>query len=176
MQNKARKSDDNRQGEGLVGGCYSYRQFCSLGPLPPRTPGRPDAQVPKDLSLGPCRHGKIGAFYFYESGSKDDPAFGFFDIEISVQSLSSGRLRVELYGIADGYQSSRGIGARHPLKIALMRGNEILACAEWAFPDVICGHADPMSFAADIDLDIGAIQTLDRIDLLEVEGFSSPCK
>ncbi len=159
-----------------MGACYSYRQFCSLGPLPPRTPARPDAQVPKDRNLGPCRHGKIGAFYFYEEGSKDNPAFGFFDIEVSVQSLSPGKVRIELYGIADGYQSSRGIGAGHPLKIALVADNKIVACTEWAFPDVICGHADPMSFATDVDLDARAFQSLDRIELLKVAGFSSPCQ
>jgi hypothetical protein len=159
-----------------VAACFSYRQFCSLGPLPPRTPGRADAQVPKDQNLGPCRHGKIGAFYFYEVGSKDGPAYGFYDIELSVQRLSSGKVRVELYGIADGYQSSRGIGAKHPLKIALMSDNKILACAEWAYPDVLCGYADPMSFTADVELDARAFPTLDRIDLLNVEGFSSPCE
>lgn len=159
-----------------MGGCYSYRQFCSLGPLPPHTPARPDAQVPQDPRLGPCRHGKIGAFYFYLVGSKDEPAFGFVDIEISVQRLSSGKVRLELYGIADGYQSARGLGRRYPLKLALASGTEVLACAEWPFPDVICGHADPMTFATDIDLDTGAFQRLDRIDLLAVEGFSSPCR
>lgn len=159
-----------------MGECYSYRQFCSLALVPPRTPARPDARVPEDRARGPCRHGKIGAFYFYECGSQDDPAFGFFDIELSVQSLPSGKVRVELYGIADGYQSSRGIGARHPLKIALMSDNKMVACTEWKFPDVICGHADPMSFAADIDLDAGAFQTIDRIDLLAVGGLSTPCE
>lgn len=159
-----------------MGKCYSYRQFCSLGPVPPRTPARPDARVPKDRARGPCRHGKIGSFYFYEKGSQDDPAFGFFDIELSVQRLHSGKVRVEFYAIADGYQSSRGVGAKHPLKIALMNDDQMLACAEWQFPDVICGHADPMNFAADVDLDAGPFATLNRIDLLAVDGLSSPCE
>jgi hypothetical protein len=158
-----------------LGACYSYRQFCALGPVPPHTPVRPDAQVPKERALGPCRHGKIGAFYFYRSGSKDEPAFGFFDIELSVQKLSPGKVRVELYGTADGYQTSRGIGVGHPLKIALMRDSDILASVEWAFPDVICGHADPMNFSTDIDLQAGAFATLNRIDLLAVDGLSAPC-
>ena len=67
--------------------CDSYRQFCSLGPLPPRTPARADPQVPKDGKLGPCAHGKINSFYFYADGSEDDPAFGFCDIEVSVHGL-----------------------------------------------------------------------------------------
>jgi hypothetical protein len=159
-----------------VGACYSYRQFCSLGPLPPRTPARADAQVPKDRGRGPCRHGKIGAFYFYENGSEDDPAFGFFDIELSVQSLRTGKVRLELYGVADGYQSARGIGVKHPLKIALMSEDKMLTSTEWAFPDVLCGRADPVNFARDLDLDAGNFQKLDRIDLLAVDGLSSPCE
>lgn len=159
-----------------MGACYSYRQYCSLGPLPPRTPARADARVPKDKDRGPCRHGKIGAFYFYEVASQDDPAFGFFDIEISVQRLPSGKVRLEVYGIADGYQSWRGIGSKHPLRIALMSGEKMLAAAEWAFPDVICGHADPMNFATDVDLSAAGFTALDRVDLLAVDGLSSPCE
>jgi hypothetical protein len=170
LQDDARQ--DRRQSLGI---CYSYRQFCALGPLPPHTPARPDAQVPKDSTLGPCRHGKIGAFYFYKNGSKDEPAFGFFDIELSVQSLSSGKVRIELYVTADGYQSSRGTGRNHPLRIALMHDEKMLGSVAWAFPDVICGHADPMSFSTDIDLEVDAFAGVNRIDLLAVEGLSSPC-
>lgn len=158
-----------------MGACYSYRQFCALGPVPPHTPARPNAQVPRDRALGPCRHGKIGAFYFYKTGSKDEPAFGFFDIELSVQNLSSGKVRVELYVTADGYQSARGVGENHPLQIALMHDSEMLATVTWAFPDVICGHADPMNFSTDLDLEAGAFARLDRIDLLAIDGLSSPC-
>jgi len=107
-----------------VGECYSYRQFCSLGPLPPRTPARPDPQVPRDRKLGPCLHGKIGSFYFYEKGSDNDAALGFFDVELSVQSIATGRVRVELYCVADGYQTSRGIGAGHPIRLAIMAGGD----------------------------------------------------
>lgn len=155
--------------------CYSYRQFCSLGPVPPRTVGRPDAQVPKDSSLGPCRHGKIGSFYFYEQHAKDDAAFGFFDIELSVQHVLPNKARVELYCVADGYQSARGIGRDHPLKIALMAGEAVVARAEWPYHDVVCGHADPMNFTVDIDLDEAQFARLDRIELLPVEGLSRPC-
>jgi hypothetical protein len=158
-----------------VATCYSYRQYCSLGPIPPRTVGRPDAQVPRDASLGPCRHGKIGSFYFYAAHSKDDPAFGFFDIELSVQQIAPGRARVELYCIADGYQSSRGVGGSHPLRIALGNGGNVLATVEWAYPDVLGGHADPMNFSADIDFDSTSFARLDRIDLEDVQGLAAPC-
>ena len=161
--------------EETVGQCYSYRQFCSLGPLPPRTPARPDPQVPKDYKLGPCVHGKIGAFYFYAEGSQDDPAFGFCEIELSVQYVARNRMRIELYCVADGYQSARGVGVRHPLKIAVFAGETVLGTANWHFPDVICGHADPMHFAADIDLDEGLFPTADRIELSRTSGESKPC-
>jgi hypothetical protein len=156
--------------------CYSYRQFCSLGPLPPRTPARPDPQVPKDGNLGACAHGKIGSFYFYAKGSDDDPAFGFCDIELSVQRIAKDIVRLEVYCIADGYQSARGVGAEHPIKIAVFANDEILAIAEWHFSDVICGHADPMHFAVDLSIDEDAFGSIDRIELQSTEGQSRPCE
>ena len=158
-----------------MGECYSYRQFCSLGPLPPRTPARPDPQVPRDRKLGSCVHGKIGAFYFYEKGSNDDPAFGFIDVELSVQDISTGKVRVELYCVADGYQTSRGVGANHPIRLAIKAGAKTVGLADWHFADVICGHADPMNFFTDIDIGDTSFSLIDRIDLLAVDGLSTPC-
>ncbi|WP_139485232.1 hypothetical protein [Bradyrhizobium ivorense] len=131
--------------------------------------------MPKDTKLGPCVHGKIGAFYFYADGSTDDPAFGFCDIELSVQRVAEDTMRLELYCIADGYQSARGVGARHPLKLAVLAGETVLGTASWHFPDVICGHADPMHFAADIRLDDGLFAKLDRVELSRTSGESEPC-
>jgi hypothetical protein len=158
-----------------VGKCYSYRQYCSLGPLPPRTPARPDPQVPRDRKFGPSVHGKIGSFYFYEKGSNDDAAFGFFDIELSVQSLAASKVRVELYCVADGYQTSRGVSVGHPLKLAIMADGKTVGSTEWRFADVICGHADPMNFSVDIDIGDTSFSLIDRIDLLGVDGLSAPC-
>src|ERR1700751_4909404 len=141
--------------EALMGSCYSYRQFCSLGPAPPRTPARPDPQVPKDRKLGPCSHGKIGAFYFYAEGSQDDPAFGFCEIELSLQRLAENKVRLELYCIAAGYHSARGVGGRTPLKVAGLAGGEILGRASWPFPNFIFSHTEPMEFAAVPELDAG---------------------
>jgi hypothetical protein len=162
--------------EAILGNCYSYRQFCSLGPLPPRTPARPDPQVPGDRKLGACLHGKIGAFYFYLGRSSDDAAFGFCDIEVSVQHVGRGKVRFELYCIADGYQSARGVGATHPVKIAIMANGRAVALADWHFADVICGHADPMSFATDLDIDDDIFTTIDGIELQKTSGESRPCK
>jgi hypothetical protein len=156
--------------------CYSYARFCSLGPLPPRTPARPDAQVPTDRKLGACVHGKIDSFYFYANGSDDDPAFGFCDIEISVQRIDHGTARVELYCMADGYQSARGVGANHPLKIAVFANDRILGVAHWHFADVICGHADPMHFSANIEIDDAKFDVIDCIELQKIGGQSRPCE
>jgi hypothetical protein len=132
--------------------------------------------VPRDRALGPCAHGTIGAFYFYADGSRDDPAFGFCDIEVSVQAVSAGKVRLELYCIADGYQSARGIGAAHPLKIAVMAKDRILATADWHFADVICGHADPMNFAIDTDIADEFFAQIDRIELQETTGEAEACE
>jgi hypothetical protein len=159
----------------MVGTCYSYRQFCSLGPMPPRTPARPDPQVPQDSKLGPCSHGKIGAFYFYAEGSEDDPAFGFCEIELSVQRVAENTVRLELYCIADGYQSARGIGARYPLKIAMLAKNRVVSATAWHFPDVICGHADPLHFAADIAVADEVFAEIDEVELAAVSGEAELC-
>jgi hypothetical protein len=131
--------------------------------------------VPRDRELGACAHGVIGAFYFYAEGSRDDPAFGFCDIEVSVQRVADGKVRLELYCIADGYQSARGVGASHPLKIAAMAKERVLAVAEWHFPDVICGHADPMNFAIDLDIADERFAQIDRIELQATMGESRAC-
>ena len=131
--------------------------------------------MPRDRELGPCAHGAIGAFYFYAEGARDDPAFGFCDIEVSVQSVADGKVRLELYCIADGYQSARGIGARHPLKIAVTAKDRVLAVAAWHFADVICGHADPMNFATDLDIAGELFTQIDRIELQETKGESRAC-
>jgi hypothetical protein len=144
--------------------------------LPPRTPARPDPQVPKDSNLGPCSHGKIGAFYFYAEDSRDDPAFGFCEIELSVQRVAENRVRLELYCIADGYQSARGVGARHPLKIAVLAADTVLGTASWHFPDVICAHADPMHFAADLDIGDARFAKIDRLELVRTSGEAEPCE
>jgi hypothetical protein len=131
--------------------------------------------VPRDRELGPCAHGKIGSFYFYEKDSDNDAAFGFFDVELSVQSISTGKIRIELYCVADGYQTSRGVGAGHPIKLAIMADGKVVGSAEWCFADVICGHADPMNFSTDIDIGDTSFSLIDRVDLLGVEGLSAPC-
>ena len=75
------------------------------------------------------------------------------------------KVRVEIYCIADGYQSARGVGAHHPLKISVMAKDKPLGTAHWHFPDVICGHADPMHFAADLDIGDSLFGQIDRIEL-----------
>jgi hypothetical protein len=85
-------------------------------------------------------------------------------------------VRLELYCIADGYQSARGVGARHPLKIAVLAGDNVLATVSWHFPDVICGHADPMHFAADMDISDGQFAEIDRLELVQTSGEAELCE
>ncbi|KRR25736.1 hypothetical protein CQ14_19775 [Bradyrhizobium lablabi] len=108
-------------------------------------------------------------------GSSDDAAFGFCDIEVSVQHVAEGKVRLELYCIADGYQSARGIGRRHPLKVAILAKDKVLATVDWHFPDVICGHADPMHFATDLAMADHLFAGIDRIELVGTTGESEPC-
>ena len=108
-------------------------------------------------------------------GSSDDPAFGFCEIEVSVQRVAEGKVRLELYCIADGYQSERGIGKRCPSKVAIMAKDKVLATADWHFPDVICGHADPMHFVTDLDIARELFTQIDRIELQETAGESRAC-
>lgn len=131
--------------------------------------------MPRDRKLGACSHGKIGAFYFYLDGCSDDPAFGFCDIEVSVQQVAKDKVRLELYCIADGYQSARGVGSTHPLRMGIMAKGRALGSADWHFADVICGHADPMSFATDLDIADELFAQIDGIELQDTKGESRPC-
>jgi hypothetical protein len=144
---------------------YLYPQACTLCPPPPRTPARPDPQVPRDAKLGPARWGKIGALYLYRESSHDDALFGLFDVEISLQGLPNGRARVEIYAIADGYQSGGALGADHPLTVLLMRGAHSIASFRWILPDIADGCADPISAAHDLDLNAVDWEGVDRIAL-----------
>jgi hypothetical protein len=80
----------------------------------------------------------------------------------------------QVYCVADGYQTSRGIGAGHPIELAIMAGGKTVGSAEWPFADVICRHADPMNFSIDIDIGYTSFSLIDRIDLLGVDGLSAP--
>lgn len=150
--------------------CYAYPQSCTLAPLPPRTPARPDPQVPREPNLGAARWGKIGAFYFYVQGSKDDPAFGLFDIEVSLQRLANGNARVDIHAIADGYQRGGASGSQHPLTISLRRGDRVVARFVWTFPDILDGAADPLTGSRDVDLGGVGWEDIDRIEIAAARG------
>ena len=59
--------------------------------------------------------------------------------------------------------------------IAVLAGETVLGAASWHFPDVICGHADPMHFAIDIRLDDALFSKIDRVELCRTSGESEPC-
>src|SRR5437879_12767126 len=105
--------------------------MCLLGPMPPRTPGRSDAQVPSDASRGDSKYGRIAFVYFYQEGVKDDPLFGLLDIEIAIQRRGPGTFQFEIYCIGDGYQSGQGSSKPEPLAVEFRIGAGTVAEAEW---------------------------------------------
>lgn len=117
--------------------CLSVPQMCLLGPIPPRTPGRSDAQVPSDAARGESKYGRIPFVYFYQHGVKEDATFGLLDIEIAVQRRGSRAFQFEIYCIGDGYQSGHGFSKPQPLLVELRAGIRTLAIAEWRYPDVL---------------------------------------
>jgi hypothetical protein len=140
-------------------------QFCSLAPPPPRTPARPDPQVPREPNRGRARWGKIGALYFYRDGDENDPGFGLFDIEVSLQRLGAGRVRVELYAIGDGYQQSGVRSREQPLHVRLKRGSETLLDLLWRLPDIPDGSADPITFERAETLSDADWESIDRVEI-----------
>ena len=73
-----------------------------------------------------------------------------------------------------GFFESLNIPA--PKLNAIMAGGTTVGLAEWPFADVICGHADPMNFSTDVDIAGTPFSLIDRIDLLGVDGLSTPCR
>ena len=156
-------------------GCRSLPQMCLLGPVPPRTPGRSDAQVPSDIALGESRYGRIPYVYFYSEDRAGDVGFGLLDVEIAVQRRAPDKFRLELYCIGDGYQSGRGANAGSPLRIELRAGTRAVATANWSYPDVLSGHMDPLIFSTPIDLSDEDFEALDRVYLPSVAAEATVC-
>jgi hypothetical protein len=126
--------------------------MCLLGPTPPRTPGRSDAQVPSDSSRGDSKYGRIAFIYFYQEVVMADPLFGLLDIEIAIQRRGPGTFQFEIYCIGDGYQSGHGSSKPQPLAIEFRIGVRTVARAEWRYPTVLNGHMDALTFSAPIEL------------------------
>lgn len=145
--------------------CLSAPQFASFGAAPPRTPGRPDPQVPEELAAGPALYARLPHVYFYDANRPDDPAFGFIEIEISLQQRGAGRCRLDLYCVGDGHQNGAGFPNGEGLKIELLAGDRVAASVSWAFREVSSGRCDPMSFAATLELGDADYKTIDRVRL-----------
>ena len=155
--------------------CRSQPQMCLLGPIPPRTPGRSDAQVPTDLARGESKYGRIPFVYFYQDGVKGDATFGLLDIEIAVQRLGHRGFQVEIYCIGDGYQSGHGFSRPQPLAVEFRIADRTVAVAQWRYPDVLNGHMDPLTFCGAIDLTEADFQELDSVFLPSVRAEATIC-
>ena len=49
-----------------------------------------------------------------------------------------------------------------------------MAKANWYVPDVICGHADPVHFATDLEMDDRFFAEVDRVELAPTRGEPEP--
>ena len=155
--------------------CYSYRQSCELGLVPPRMPDRADAQVPHEPATGRLVYGRVGHFYFYDVGGRGVPAFGFIDIEIAAQYVGQGRVLLEAYAIGDGYQSCCGNGEDAPLSVELYGADGLLASAQWDYGAILCGHADPVALRVELNLSEAEFDRLERAVLPAIAGSARPC-
>jgi hypothetical protein len=149
--------------------------MCLLGPMPPRTPGRSDAQVPSDADRGESKYGRIAFVYFYQEGLKADPVFGLLDIEIAIQRRGPQAFQFEIYCIGDGYQSGQGSSKPQPLAIEFRADGRTVAKAEWRYPTVLNGHMDALTFAASIELTDRDFADLDSALLPSVSAEATIC-
>lgn len=155
--------------------CRSQPQMCTLGPLPPRTPGRSDPQVPSEPVRGESKYGRIAFVYFYQDGVEGDATFGLLDIEIAVQRRGPHQFQFEIYCIGDGYQSGHGSSRPQPLAVEFRAGTKTVAVAAWRYPDVLSGHSDPLTFSYPIDLTENDFQELDGVYLPSVRAHATIC-
>ncbi len=155
--------------------CRSLPQMCLLGPMPPRTPGRSDAQVPSDASRGESKYGRIPFVYFYQEGLNADPTFGLLDIEIAIQRRGPRTFQFEIYCIGDGYQSGHGSSEPQPLAIEFRVGARIVAKAKWRYPTVLNGHMDALTFSTPIELSDRDFAELDSALLPSVRAEATIC-
>jgi hypothetical protein len=155
--------------------CRSFPQMCLLGPMPPRTPGRSDAQVPSDASRGDSKYGRIPFVYFYQEGLKADPTFGLLDIEIAIQRRGSNAFQFEIYCVGDGYQSGHGSSKPQPLAIEFRIGARTVAKADWPYPTVLNGHMDALTFSVPIAITDGDFEQIDSALLPSVRAEATIC-
>jgi hypothetical protein len=175
MQQIVTHTPSRRSRPSIMVACRSLPQMCLLGPVPPRTPGRGDAQVPSDASLGDSRYGRIPYVYFYREEDEGDAAFGLLDVEIAVQRRTSDEFRLEIYCIGDGYQSGHGSSAGSPLKIELRAGDRTVVTAHWNYPDVLSGHMNPLTFSTSVGLSDADFAALDHVCLPSVRAEATIC-
>jgi hypothetical protein len=146
-----------------------------LGPIPPRTPGRSDAQVPSDMERGASKYGRIPFVYFYQDGAAADPAFGLLDIEIAIQRRGPEDFLCEVYAIGDGYQGGHGASTPEPLLFEFRGRGRTIAKAEWRYPTVLNGHMDALTFSIALALTDEEFGLLDSVLLPSARAEVTVC-
>ncbi|WLA79820.1 hypothetical protein [Bradyrhizobium elkanii] len=155
--------------------CRSLPQMCLLGPIPPRTPGRSDAQVPSDAARGASKYGRIPFVYFYQTGAAADPAFGLLDIEVAVQRRGPGSFACEVYAIGDGYQAGHGASTHEPMVFEFRGRGRTIARAEWLYPTILSGHMDALTFSIPLELTEDEFALLDSVLLPPARAEVTVC-
>lgn len=96
-----------------AGETYSRTATAKLGPK----------KETSALTIGEARYAYFGNYWFYDKGSRDDPAFGFSDVVVRV-TKEGPNVRVRFTYKEDGNQGgSGGSGYNGPLKVVLLSGS-----------------------------------------------------
>ena len=82
---------------------------------------------------------------------------------------------LEVYAIGDGYQSCRCSGWQAPLTIELHAATGAVASAEWRYGDILCGHADPLTFSVELEMSESVFNSIERAVLPPVTGSAQSC-
>ncbi len=155
--------------------CRSLPQMCLLGPMPPRTPGRSDAQVPSDATAARANMAGSPSSISIRKDLQADPAFGLLDIEIAIQRRGPQTFQFEIYCIGDGYQSGHGSSRRQPLAIEFRAGARTVARAEWRYPNILNGHMDALTISLPIELGDRDFEEMDSAWLPSVRAEATIC-
>lgn len=124
-----------------------------------------DAAAPK--------YGYIGDYWFYDSGSGDDPAFGFNGVVIRV-SKEGPDVRVRMTYNNNGHQGgSGGTPYSAPIKIGLYSAGYPEAIIENVPYGVSCHNTDLQQF--EIVVRNVRFEDLDAVQIPSGRGFSVTC-
>ncbi len=138
---------------------------------------KPWPYVPTENAGIDSNHEKLanlGDYWFYDSGSADDPAFGFNGIAVRLTQLDGDRVAVRLTYTNNGYQGGSGSTPfSAPISLVFRIGDYAEAAIEGIPYNVPCGSGDFHQWEGTV-----ATRHFDQIDSVEIpaaSGFSVTC-